>query len=149
MNFIVWFHFQTGYKCVCNCGYCGKKCDKPTVINPCQFVRCLNSGTCEKQGGEAICRCTSSWFGPRCELPRPSSMFKFPYFLTFHMARRCLVSVIARIKFLPEKTCKLIELHHLYSFDWLFSHFLTCFIHILLSLRSNTLQHSIHSMFYK
>ena len=71
------------------------------------------------------------------------------YFLTFHMARRCFVSVIARIKFLPDKTCKLIELHHLYSFDWLFSHFLICFIHILLSLRSNTLQHSIHSMFYK
>ena len=103
VNFIILFHFQTGYKCVCNCGYCGAKCDKPTVINPCQFVRCLNSGSCYKQSGQAFCNCTSSWFGPRCELSRPASTFKFSYFLAFHLVHRCFVSVMARLKFLHRK----------------------------------------------
>eukprot|EP00794_Sanderia_malayensis_P003248 gene3248-3729_t len=66
----------TGYRCVCDAGYKGVKCDQKTTGDPCGNVMCLNGGTCMNQHGVPECKCTSGFFGPRCSRQRPTNCNK-------------------------------------------------------------------------
>ncbi|XP_078037937.1 cubilin [Augochlora pura] len=55
------------YDCLCDAGYIGKNCN---VKDPCKPNPCKNSGTCRLVDGAAVCNCSASYTGSRCENPR-------------------------------------------------------------------------------
>jgi len=55
-----------GYVCECEARFSGYNCE--TVLpNACDDFECQNGGTCRDYNGEALCVCTSEYFGDHCE----------------------------------------------------------------------------------
>ncbi|XP_033326417.2 cubilin [Megalopta genalis] len=55
------------YDCLCDSGYIGKNCN---IKDPCMPNPCRNSGICRLVDGAAICNCSATHTGIRCETPR-------------------------------------------------------------------------------
>uniref|UniRef100_A0A6E8PJD8 Uncharacterized protein n=1 Tax=Aedes aegypti TaxID=7159 RepID=A0A6E8PJD8_AEDAE len=64
---------QSSFKCHCQPGYMGKRCDEKP--KPCEDNPCEGRGECHPKNGGYFCRCHAWWEGPRCE----KRMMHIPY----------------------------------------------------------------------
>ncbi|XP_065085313.1 uncharacterized protein LOC135707424 isoform X2 [Ochlerotatus camptorhynchus] len=64
---------QSSFKCHCQPGYMGKRCDEKP--KPCEDNPCEGRGECHPKNGGFLCRCHAWWEGPRCE----RRMMHIPY----------------------------------------------------------------------